>query len=259
MAAEQRKLLLNLMGSDALDPRAPRRQSVNLNNPRICRSFLVGTCPHDIFVGTKQDLGPCSKQHLESYKMEYQSQKLRGQEFPEFELDYERDLERYVTDCNRRIDSANRRLERTPEDIAKMKQTTRELEDLDAALALALEEVELLGESGEISKAAEVHDSSVEVLRAQRAAKERELRQLSEQSGFSGHQKLQVCTQCGAYLSRLDNDRRLADHFIGKMHQGYRQMREAYKEIREKNEKRRRTGGGSSNNSRRHDDRIPSY
>ena len=30
---------------------------------------------------------------------------------------------------------------------------------------------------------------------------------------------------CGAYLSRLDNDRRLADHFYGKMHLGYAQMR----------------------------------
>lgn len=268
MAAEQRKLLLNLMGADALDPRAPRRQSVNLYNPRICHSFLVGTCPHDIFIGTKQDIGPCSKQHLESYKMEYQAQKLRGHEFPEFDLDYERDLERYVLDCNRRIENANRRLERTPEDIAKMNETTRELEDLDAALALALQEVELLGETGEISKAAETQDSSVEILRAQRAAKEKELRQLAEQSGFSGHQKLQVCTQCGAYLSRLDNDRRLADHFIGKIHQGHRQMREAYKEIREKNEQRRKSrtaedgnndSGRLSSHSHQPDDHMPMY
>lgn len=238
MAAEQRKLLLNLMGADALDPRGPKRQAVNLYNPRVCKSFLVGTCPHDIFTGTKQDFGPCSKQHLESYKMEYQAQLLRGKEFPRFDLDYEHDLERYVSECDRRIDSANRRLQRTPEDIAKMDETVRQLQDLDAALALALEEVEVLGEAGEIGKAAEVHDASVEILRAQRAAKEKELAQLSEQSGFSGHQKLQVCTQCGAYLSRLDNDRRLADHFIGKMHMGYRQMRMAYKEICEKNRAR---------------------
>ena len=40
--------------------------------------------------------------------------------------------------------------------------------------------------------------------------------------------KLQVCDVCGAYLSRLDNDRRLADHFFGKMHLGYAQMRKTY-------------------------------
>ena len=55
--------------------------------------------------------------------------------------------------------------------------------------------------------------------------RERELRALSDMAGPSGHQKLQVCDVCGAYLSRLDNDRRLADHFYGKMHLGYAQMR----------------------------------
>src|SRR5436853_1431687 len=58
--------------------------------------------------------------------------------------------------------------------------------------------------------------------------KERELKALSDTSGPSGHQKLQVCDVCGAYLSRLDNDRRLADHFYGKMHLGYAQMRKTF-------------------------------
>jgi LUC7 N_terminus len=58
--------------------------------------------------------------------------------------------------------------------------------------------------------------------------RERELKALSDTSGPSGHQKLQVCDVCGAYLSRLDNDRRLADHFYGKMHLGYAQMRKTF-------------------------------
>src|ERR1700753_4044784 len=60
---------------------------------------------------------------------------------------------------------------------------------------------------------------------------ERELKNLSDTSGPSGHQKLQVCDVCGAYLSRLDNDRRLADHFYGKMHLGYAQMRKTYETL----------------------------
>ena len=58
-----------------------------------------------------------------------------------------------------------------------------------------------------------------------REERERDLKALADTSGPSGHQKLQVCDVCGAYLSRLDNDRRLADHFYGKMHLGYAQMR----------------------------------
>jgi hypothetical protein len=46
---------------------------------------------------------------------------------------------------------------------------------------------------------------------------QRELQRLSETGGASGHQKLRVCETCGAYLSVLDSDRRLADHFGGKV------------------------------------------
>lgn len=43
------------------------------------------------------------------------------------------------------------------------------------------------------------------------------MQQLTDTSGASGHQKLRVCDVCGAYLSVLDSDRRLADHFGGKV------------------------------------------
>lgn len=56
-----------------------------------------------------------------------------------------------------------------------------------------------------------------EALKAEKVEKEQELQQLTETSGASGHQKLRVCDICGAYLSILDSDRRLADHFGGKV------------------------------------------
>jgi hypothetical protein len=46
---------------------------------------------------------------------------------------------------------------------------------------------------------------------------QRDLQLLTDTSGASGHQKLRVCDVCGAYLSVLDSDRRLADHFGGKV------------------------------------------
>ncbi|CRK22794.1 hypothetical protein BN1708_017971, partial [Verticillium longisporum] len=80
---------------------------------------------------------------------------------------------------------------------------------------------------GEVSRAV---DEYYRVRQAQQTKldRERELKELSDTSGPSGHQKLQVCDVCGAYLSRLDNDRRLADHFYGKMHLGYAQMRKTF-------------------------------
>ncbi|CAN6314508.1 unnamed protein product [Urochloa humidicola] len=44
-------------------------------------------------------------------------------------------------------------------------------------------------------------------------------------------QKLRLCDICGAFLSVYDNDRRLADHFGGKLHLGYMLIREKLKEL----------------------------
>lgn len=59
--------------------------------------------------------------------------------------------------------------------------------------------------------------AKAEALKAEKQDKERELQLLTENSGASGHQKLRVCEICGAYLSILDSDKRLADHFGGKV------------------------------------------
>merc|ERR1712133_216487 len=39
-------------------------------------------------------------------------------------------------------------------------------------------------------------------------------------------QKLRVCEVCSAYLGIHDNDRRLADHFGGKLHLGFIKIRD---------------------------------
>lgn len=44
-------------------------------------------------------------------------------------------------------------------------------------------------------------------------------------------QKLRVCEVCSAYLGIHDNDRRLADHFGGKLHLGFIKIREKLSEL----------------------------
>ena len=50
---------------------------------------------------------------------------------------------------------------------------------------------------------------------------------------FSSYQqqKLRVCEICSAYLGIHDNDRRLADHFGGKLHLGFIKIREKLAEL----------------------------
>lgn len=45
-------------------------------------------------------------------------------------------------------------------------------------------------------------------------------------------QKLRVCEVCSAYLGIHDNDRRLADHFGGKLHLGFITIREKLDELK---------------------------
>jgi len=204
-----------------------RAAQLSITDPKVCRSYLVGTCPHDLFTNTKQDLGPCSRVHSEALKAEYEGLPEGERKKYGFEYDYMRDLQKYIDECNRRIDAAQRRLEKTPDEIRQTNVLLKAISDLGASIATGLLEVEVLGEMGEVGRA---YDELFKVRQAQaaKAERERELKALSDTSGPSGHQKLQVCDVCGAYLSRLDNDRRLADHFFGKMHLGYAQMRKTY-------------------------------
>ncbi|KEZ40073.1 Uncharacterized protein SAPIO_CDS9081 [Scedosporium apiospermum] len=223
MAAEQRKLLEQLMGGSSMS----RAAQLSLNDPKVCRSYLVGTCPHDLFTNTKQDIGPCPRVHNEALKAEYEALSDKEKQKYGFDYDYMRDLQKYIDACNQRIDAAQQHLKKTPDEIRQTNLLLKTISELTSSINNGLLEVEILGEIGEVHKAVDemyrVHQA-----RQAKAERERELKELSDTSGPSGHQKLQVCDVCGAYLSRLDNDRRLADHFYGKMHLGYAQMRRTY-------------------------------
>jgi hypothetical protein len=111
-----------------------------------------------------------------------------------------------------------------------------------------------MGEEGMVNMAVQEF-TKLRMKKAEKEERERELRALSDTGGPSGHQKLQVCDVCGAYLSRLDNDRRLADHFYGKMHLGYAQMRKSHdilaKETKGRAPPRDAYGGGDHMNGDR--------
>lgn len=228
MAAEQRKLLEQLMGEQLLAaPGTLRQPALTITDPKVCRSFLCGGCPHDLFTNTKQDLGSCDRMHLPNLREEYLAATEEQRRDWGFEFDYQRDIGKYVNECDRRIEGAQRRLEKTPEEIRQTNALLKQILDLGRTIEAAMIEVEIMCELGAVNMGVqEFHN--LKLKKVQKEERERELKALSDTSGPSGHQKLQVCDVCGAYLSRLDNDRRLADHFFGKMHLGYAQMRKEY-------------------------------
>jgi len=135
MAAEQRKLLgkfqklsINnqdwplthdaeqLMGSDALGT-STHSQKIRITDPKVCRSYLVGNCHFDLFSNTKADKGACSKIHSKTLKDEYDAADEKQKEQWGFEFDYMRDIGKEIDACNVRIEAAQKRLEKTPDEI----------------------------------------------------------------------------------------------------------------------------------------------
>ena len=71
----------------------------------------------------------------------------------------------------------------------------------------------------------------VEDLRKRKASAEQEYRNSMPASSYQ-QQKLRVCEVCSAYLGIHDNDRRLADHFGGKLHLGFIKIREKLDDLK---------------------------
>jgi len=129
----------------------------------------------------------------------------------------------------------------------------KEIGEIELSIQGGTEEIEALGEAGKVEESMEKL-SAVEALKGLKGEKEKELQNLNETAGASGHQKLRVCETCvcpfilsacslpspprismdgrvgewseygkketddqGAMLSVLDSDKRLADHFGGKV------------------------------------------
>lgn len=112
MVDAQRALLDELMGKHRNLP-ADQRPAVAMkwSDPQVCMWYNLGFCPHDLFVNTKSDLGPCDKEHDDKLRMDWE---VESSADPKLLLQYERKylayLERLLSDVDRRIRSHNDRL-----------------------------------------------------------------------------------------------------------------------------------------------------
>ncbi|KAG8145506.1 putative RNA-binding protein [Naja naja] len=222
--AQMRALLDQLMGT-ARDG-DETRQRVKFTDERVCKSHLLDCCPHDILAGTRMDLGECTKIHDLALRADYEIASKERDLF--FELDAMDHLESFIAECDRRTELAKKRLAETQEEISA------------EVAAKLLAKAEQLGAEGNVDESQKIL-MEVDKVRAKKKEAEEEYRNSMPASSFQ-QQKLRVCEVCSAYLGLHDNDRRLADHFGGKLHLGFIQIREKLDQLRktvaEKQEKR---------------------
>ncbi|KAL3630931.1 hypothetical protein CASFOL_023915 [Castilleja foliolosa] len=101
----------------------------------VCRLFLSGVCPHDLFQLTKIDMGPCPKVHSLQLRKEYEEAKAKG--LDNYDRDLEDTIDRLIVECDRKISRALKRLDD---------------EDAKAAIAISVSEVTQTEETNELSK-----------------------------------------------------------------------------------------------------------
>uniref|UniRef100_A0A3Q4N8B7 LUC7-like (S. cerevisiae) n=1 Tax=Neolamprologus brichardi TaxID=32507 RepID=A0A3Q4N8B7_NEOBR len=140
-------------------------------------------------------------------------------------------LESFIVDCDRRTELAKKRLAETQEEIsAEVAAKAEKVHELNEEIGKLLAKAEQLGAEGNVDEAQKVLQE-VEKVRTKKKDAEEEYRNSMPASSFQ-QQKLRVCEVCSAYLGLHDNDRRLADHFGGKLHLGFIQIREKLDQLK---------------------------
>uniref|UniRef100_A0A3Q3FNF6 LUC7-like (S. cerevisiae) n=1 Tax=Labrus bergylta TaxID=56723 RepID=A0A3Q3FNF6_9LABR len=175
------------------------------------------------------DLGECTKIHDLALRADYEIASKERDLF--FELDAVDHLESFIADCDRRTELAKKRLAETQEEIsAEVAAKAEKVHELNEEIGKLLAKAEQLGAEGNVDEAQKVLQE-VEKVRTRKKDAEEEYRNSMPASSFQ-QQKLRVCEVCSAYLGLHDNDRRLADHFGGKLHLGFIQIREKLDQLK---------------------------
>ncbi|XP_065066400.1 putative RNA-binding protein Luc7-like 2 isoform X2 [Rhopilema esculentum] len=188
----------------------------------------MGLCPYEQFHNTKLDLGPCHKYHSLALKADFENAS-KAKDYG-YDVDQLEHLTSFVKDCDRKVEVNKKRLEDNSEDYDGSPEAMA-VHALNERIGKLLAESETLGADGKVEESLammkEVDDLKVQKRKAE------DMYRSTLPVTTSQQQKLRVCEICGAYLSLYDNDRRLADHFGGKLHMGFIKIRERLAELQE--------------------------
>ncbi|XP_069786026.1 luc7-like protein 3 isoform X2 [Narcine bancroftii] len=234
------QLLDELMGRDRNLAPDEKRQNVRWDDDSVCKYFLCGFCPAELFTNTRSDLGPCEKIHDDNLRKYYE----KSSRFMKvgYEKDFLRYLQNLMADVERRIRRGHARLALSQNTSAgttaggpvskneeKGQVLTEKIEEL-------LEQIEELGSEGKVEEAQGMM-KLVEQLKDERE----QLRSASSTiESFAAQEKqMEVCEVCGAFLIVGDAQSRVDDHLMGKQHMGYAKIKatvEELKKVRKKTE-----------------------
>ncbi|MCO5554502.1 hypothetical protein L7F22_008031 [Adiantum nelumboides] len=236
MVDAQRALLDELMGSarNLTDEEKKGYREVKWDDKEVCGCFLIRFCPHDLFVNTKSNLGPCSKIHDLKLKESFEKSSRHDLYVPRLESELAEFCNRLVQDLDRKLRRGRERIAQdqdAPPMLPLSPEKAEQLATLEEKMKKLLEQIESLGEEGKVDEAQALM-KKVEVLTAEKNA-------LLQQFNLAPTQekKMALCEICGSFLVANDVAERTQSHVTGKQHLGYSMVREYLAEYKEKREK----------------------
>ncbi|XP_015520040.1 putative RNA-binding protein Luc7-like 1 isoform X3 [Neodiprion pinetum] len=183
------------------------------------------------------DLGECPQIHDLALRADYEAAQKKRDHF--YDIDAMEHLQNFIADCDRRTEQAKQRLAETQEELsAEVAAKANNVHVLAEEIGKKLAKAEQLGEEGFVEESMKLM-GEIDELRKKKNEAEQEYRNSMPASSYQ-QQKLRVCEVCSAYLGIHDNDRRLADHFGGKLHLGFIKIREKLAELEKTVEDRRK-------------------
>ncbi|XP_035253797.1 luc7-like protein 3 isoform X2 [Anguilla anguilla] len=239
------QLLDELMGRDRNLAPDEKRCDVRWDHETVCKYYLCGFCPAELFTNTRSDLGPCEKIHDENLKKMYE----KSSRFMKdgYEREFLRYLQSLLAEVERRIRRGHARLALSETQQAsgglgpsakneeKAQVLTEKIEDL-------VQQIEELGSEGRVEEAQGMM-KLVEQLKDDRELLSSTPSVSSSSSppllgSTPSEKQMEVCEVCGAFLIVGDAQSRVDDHLMGKQHMGYAKIKSTVEELKEKLQRR---------------------
>jgi len=238
----QRALLDSLMGAHRNhDGEKPVEKKKHWRDDDVCKYYLCGFCPYDLFINTKSDIGPCNKTiHSNELREDFQGQKSSRKEkyerrFLAFLQDILFILERKIERARTRI-SLDKIVDSERSAILTREQRDR-FEEIDTMVEDYTEKMEDLGNEGMVEEAQDLL-MKVEELKKEKDSIKTSTKSMLDMQLHDGR-KMTVCEICGAFLVLNDVEIRVDAHLHGKTHQGFKMVRDKIDEILKKQKERK--------------------
>ncbi|XP_016391991.1 luc7-like protein 3 [Sinocyclocheilus rhinocerous] len=228
------QLLDELMGRDRNLAPDEKRCNVRWDHETVCKYYLCGFCPAELFTNTRSDLGPCEKIHDENLRKMYEKSSRFMKEG--YERDFLRYLQSLLAEVERRIRRGHARLALSqaqqnsgaPGPSGKNEEKSQVLTTKIEELVVQIEE---LGSEGRVEEA----QGMMKLVEQLKEEREQLSSTPSTIESFAAQEKqMEVCEVCGAFLIVGDAQSRVDDHLMGKQHMGYAKIKATVEELKEK-------------------------